>query len=172
MFYAKSLANIFFIKNRTPSKPLPLLASNLEHIKAIAHLREIEQALAKDFWPGPLTLLCKAKDCVPEAITADTGKVAVRISSHKLAQELAHAVDAPLICSSANFSGFTPPAKASEIDIDLLKQVQGLILGETSPKGQLPSTIIEVAKDNKIYMRRHGAISKQMLEDKGWQIER
>ncbi len=162
IFEAHALEQVFASKKRPVNKPLPVLAANIEHVHSIAHLNAQELALAQAFWPGPLTLLCTAKACVPHSITAGTGKVAVRISSHSTARDLAKAIGAPLVCSSANLSGEAPPRWVKDISPVLLQTVQGLLVQGAQPQGGLPSTIVELCEQT-LYIRRQGAISVQCL---------
>ncbi len=159
----KALEHIFTAKNRAQSKPLPVLAADMEQVQRIAHMTDDERTLGRIFWPGSLTLLCQAKPCVPLSVTAHTGRVAVRISPHSTARALAAAMNAPLVCSSANISGEAPPRLPQEISPQLLPKVQGLVLDGEEPQGGLPSTIVEVCAPKTIRIRRHGAIQKDIL---------
>ncbi len=173
MHHIEALEGVFSAKNRVHSKPLPLLAASFAQVRAIAYMSQEEEALAKAFWPGSLTLLCKAKEHVPLRVTAGTGRVAVRISPHDTARALAQALDAPIVCSSANISGEAPPRIPEDISLELLPRVHGLLLEGEEPQGGLPSTIVEVC-DKKIHIRRHGAIHMSDLEasmvSQGWTV--
>ncbi len=166
VFAEQALQRVFGVKKRPLHKALPVLAASLEHVHAIAQINEQEEQLAKAFWPGPLTLLCKAKAVVPAYITAGTGKVAVRISSHPTAKALARALDAPLVCSSANLSGEAPPRLAQDISLALLDTVQAVITEGPDPQGGLPSTIVELC-DGVLHIRRQGAVSAAQLQAYG-----
>ncbi len=118
-----AVEHIFWGKQRAAQKPLPVLAAHWQQVQAIAQVGEQEQSLAKDFWPGPLTLICPAKSHILPILTAGTGKVAVRISSNTIARQLAHAVGTALVCSSANISGQTPPRHIHELSSELLRHI-------------------------------------------------
>ncbi len=171
MFHEKALEQVFFSKNRPNTKPLPLLASHLTQVQRIASWGAVQQRLATKFWPGPLTILCEAKAHVPECITAGTGRVAIRISSHAMARYLSTAMDAPLVCSSANVSGEAPPRILQELSPSLLEHVHGIVWQEPEPSGGLPSTIVEICGENTLRIRRHGALSVEQLKAEGWIIE-
>ncbi len=168
MFCEAALAKVFSSKQRPHAKPLPLLAAEVAQIENIAFLREEEYALAEAFWPGSVTLLCKAKALVPPAITAGTGKVAVRISPHPVARALAAALEAPLVCSSANISGEAPPRTPQQLSQRLLAKVSHVLWQEPEPAGGLPSTIVEVCGKKKLVLRRQGAVPMVDFEAKGW----
>ncbi len=171
MNHPLAVDKIFSSKKRPEQKPLPVLAADWEQVEAIAHVGKEERRIAEQLWPGPLTLLCTAKEHVLPILTAGTGKVAVRISSHPLALELARAVGSPLVCSSANISGEAPPQRPQELSNELLQHVPHVLTSETACQGGLPSTIVEICAPNTLNIRRHGAISVQKLQELHWSIE-
>lgn len=72
---------IYKAKKRPRDKPLPV-QTTLCDIEKVAQMNEKARLLAKKFWPGPLTIVMKAKPTVPEVVTAGTGKVGVRVPAH------------------------------------------------------------------------------------------
>ncbi len=167
---ANAIEKIFTAKGRAMHKPLPLLAASMKQVLEIAQMNTIERVLAETFWPAPLTLLLRAKENVLSSITAGTGKVAVRISAHTVATALSKASQAPLVCSSANISGQAPSQKIEELSRKLFPHVQGIISAGEKPQGGLPSTIIEANAHGKLQILRHGAISVQQLQEKGFDV--
>ncbi len=168
MWNVEALANIYTAKQRPQKRPLPLLCAHMQQVESISHLQDMEKKLVQDFWPGPLTLLCKAKNTVSELITAGTGKVAVRISPHPIARALAEV--APLVCSSANISGEEPTTEYTLLSAKMLANVQGLLIDGPKPQGGLASTIVEVLENNTLHVRRQGALPIQDLQAKGWHV--
>ncbi len=170
MSFAKAGGGVFFAKGRDKNKPLPLLAASMQQVLDIAHMNDTEKALAEQFWPASLTLLLRAKEHVLHSITADTGKVAVRISPHAVAQALAERADMPLICSSANVSGAPPAKLCTELDAAIFPHIGGIVCEGEKPQGGLASTIIEVDADKNVLVRRQGAVAVQSLEDAGFRV--
>ncbi len=166
---ALALEGIYGAKQRPQQRPLPLIAAHMEQVEAIAQLSAHEKTLVDNFWPGPLTLICTAKSCVSPLITANTGKVAIRISPHPVAMALAEEVGEALVCSSANISGEPPAVMHTHVSAKLLQRVQGIIIDGPIPSGGLPSTIVEVLANGKLRMARQGAITEQDLHAQGWQ---
>ncbi len=171
MNITRAVEKIFCAKQREHNKPLPLLAANMQQVLAIADMNETEMTLAERFWPAPLTLLLQAKETVHTAITAGTGKVAVRISPHAVARELAHLTGVALVCSSANVSGNAAARCPQELDLALLPHIQGIVNEGEAPQGGLPSTIIEVLEDRSLSVRRHGALPLEKLQEQGFSIQ-
>ena len=143
-----AIERIYTIKGRAAVKPLPLIAADLEAVyRAVADWRPVAKKLAEVFWPGPLTLILNAAPSLVPLLHAHTGKVAVRISSHPVAQALARAIGGLLTATSANQSGQRACRTVSEMPEDLLVQVDGLLEAGTLGEGtiDLPSTIIDLS---------------------------
>ncbi len=165
-----ALEGLYGAKRRPKARPIPVLAADMQQVQTVAMLSEVEKRLVEQFWPGPLTLITKARDSVPNLVSAGSGKIALRISSHPLAMTLAKAVGDLLVCSSANISGEPPVSNVLDLSPRLMEQVDGIILGQPSPQGVHASTLVEVGQDNALYIRRKGAVSELALLERGWRI--
>ncbi len=173
----KALKNIYALKRRSAQKPLPVLVAHTEHIARIASMSEDERHLGQLFWPGPLTLLLTAKDCVSPLITAGTGHVAVRISSHPVARALAVGIDEALVCSSANISGQSPVTQATHLDARIVAGVDAVIAPYTEIASvrtglvpSVPSTIVRCCGHKKVRIMRAGAVPQKYLEEAGFTV--
>lgn len=144
----QSVERVYRIKGRASSKPLPLIASNLEAVhRAVAEWPKIAERLAQTFWPGPLTLILGAASSMLPLVHAGTGKVAIRISSHPVSQALASETGGLLIATSANRSGQQAYRTPMELPGELLAEVDGIL--DAGPTGgafaNLASTIVDVS---------------------------
>ena len=91
------------------ARPLPLIAADLEQVRGLAaEVPAPVLRLAERFWPGPLTVILPSRRDVPEAVTAATATVAVRVPALALARRLCRDAG-PLISTSANLSGAPAP---------------------------------------------------------------
>lgn len=139
-----TVERIFRIKKRGPEKALPLIASGVPVVREwVDEFPAVAEKLATVFWPGPLTLILPAARRLPPRVHASTGKLAVRVSSHPIARELAAALGGLIISTSANFTDHPACRTPGEIPIDFARQVDGLIDAGGLP-GNLPSTIVDV----------------------------
>lgn len=105
-FSLNAVTRVFRAKGREFHRSLPLLVSDLLMAEDLA--KELSQRfyfLARRYWPGPLTLIVPASAKVPLKVTGNTGRLAMRQSSSKVASALVERLDQPLICTSANISG-------------------------------------------------------------------
>ncbi len=156
----EALAKLSALKSRTVGKDYPLLVSSRQQLQELVFMEEaLVQRLIDRFWPGPLTLVLPLRDrSLPFAAT--DGTVAVRISSHPLAQQFVQLVGRPITCTSANQSGNPPCQSAVEVRQVFAGSVYILDGGTTW--GTEPSTVVRCA--NGLQILRQGAVSREQLE--------
>ncbi|MCX7823388.1 MAG: L-threonylcarbamoyladenylate synthase [Syntrophobacterales bacterium] len=160
-YQEKWVQDLYEAKGRPETKPLPIIASSLEHAKKVwAEWNPIAERLIKAFWPGPLTIVLEANTELPEIVHAKTGKLGIRVSPHPLARLLAELSGGLIIATSANPSGDAPISDPSLIPESIKKSIaviidSGTILG-------LPSTVVDCSK-GKFRILREGAISIKSL---------
>lgn len=142
---AAAVERVFEIKGRAPGKPLPLIASDLQAVlSAASEWPESAAALARMFWPGPLSMVVPAVESLPAALHGKTGKIAIRISSHPVASLLARASGGLIVSTSANKAGEPPPKSPGGISAELILSVEALLDAGNLPGG-LPSAIVDVS---------------------------
>jgi L-threonylcarbamoyladenylate synthase len=143
---AESIKKLFEIKGRSSKVAIPVLISDVEKLPLYTReVPRVAQTLIEKFWPGPLTLVFLAQELFPKELLAETGKIALRVSSHPIARELCQRLIFPLTTTSANPSG-KAPAKTSKEVKNYFDNIDGIIEGEdlSSSKG---STIVDVTCD-------------------------
>lgn len=193
--HAEAVARVYQLKCRPVHKPLPLLAAHAAQVDDVAELAVMPKGLAA-FWPGPLTVLLPARACLPQALVNAQGQVAVRVTPHPLAAQLAVEAGGALTASSANLSGGEAVRNPQQLDpalLDALQQMvqkmpicasgkdvmqnqQPILLGGPLPAGGLPSTVVEplgCAKDGtgRLRVLRAGAVSVAELAAAGFTVE-
>ncbi|MGH9318496.1 MAG: L-threonylcarbamoyladenylate synthase [Vicinamibacteria bacterium] len=133
---------LFELKGRPAEKALPCIVSGISQMEQVGReLSREAMALARHFWPGPLTLIVSAK---PEiAASSSEGTIALRASGLPAARLLAERLGSPLTATSANASGLPSAATADEVVRQLGHGVDLLLDGGSCPGG-LPSTIVDV----------------------------
>jgi len=163
----ESVKKIFKIKERFYGKPIPILVKDKEMLSRFVEVTEEASQLIYKFLPGPLTLVLKQKKFLPELISAKTGKVAVRISSHPFVRRLFNLVSEPLTSTSANVSREENLFNFDEI-YDAFKGKVALIVDSGSLPPSKGSTVIDLTvKPPRIV--REGDISKDVLKEfLGW----
>ncbi len=144
-FSESAVQRLFRLKKRPQEKPILLLLGSWEMLAlVVAEIPLWAQRLMQRFWPGPLTLVFKARKDLPASLTAGTGTVAVRLSSHPLPTYLSQSFSKPITGTSANLSG-APPA-TSAIEVKRIFPEVDLILDGGETPGGAPSTIVSVTE--------------------------
>ena len=159
---ARAVRAIYETKGRKEDKSLVLFVSTTSEALALGEGNEAAERLAECFWPGPLTLVLKAREDCPRAVVAQDGTVALRIPNHPVSLALARAFGKPLATTSANRSG-EPEATEPARVYDLFKgKIDVFLDGGKSGEGR-PSTVVDVSGKEIIILRR-GKITKDDLE--------
>jgi len=114
------------------------------------------------FWPGALTIVFAASDKVLPALTAGSGKIGLRISSHPIAQAIVQKLKKPLTATSANLSGSPECSTADEVIKQIGNKVDAIGDWGKTPGGKA-STIIDVTCSPATILRE-GAISRQAIK--------
>ena len=105
-FNLRAVDKVYDIKTRSRHKPLSLLIESVDQAEELAKsLTEEFYALARKFWPGPLTIIVKAGSRLPLKVTANTGHVALRVPNAKIPRAVVAAAAIPITATSANLSG-------------------------------------------------------------------
>ena len=111
-----AVTRVFKAKGREPVRSLPLLVSDAMMVEELTgELSKRFYALVRKFWPGPLSIILTAPSKVPLKVTGNTGRLSVRQSSAKLAQQIVTRMNHPVIATSANISG--QPTCSSGIEV-------------------------------------------------------
>ena len=143
-------------------KAIPLLLPGPEALgRVAAGVPGLAFTLARQFWPGPLTLILRARPEVPEAVTAGTGTVGVRVPAGRVALPLLRMLGGPVTGTSANRTGERAPRRAEEVATDLLRHLEVLLDGGACPVG-VPSTVLDLTVSPPC-VRRIGAVSSAAL---------
>jgi len=159
-FRAGVAERIFRMKRRRESQPILLLIADYAQLGRVAHEVALLRPLAAAFWPGPLTIILPAKENIPEAITAGSGTIAVRLPAAKLVRALIRAAGVPLTGTSANLSGRAAARTAAEVNLQLGRCVY-YILDAGRTRRAAPSTIVDLSGPPRIV--RAGAIPEGRL---------
>ena len=144
-FDPAAVKKIFAAKGRPQDNPLIVHISREEQLYELA--REVPEAalrLFRRFSPGPLTVILKKTDAVPDAVSAGLPTVAIRWPSHPVARALIEAAGVPLAAPSANLSGFPSPTNAEDVADDMTGRVACILDGGPCGFG-IESTVVTLA---------------------------
>src|SRR5690606_23762591 len=139
-----AVLRLLAIKQRPVSKGLILLADSSEPLRDWVNASSAEWQQMEARWPGPVTFLVPVSARVPDWIKGEHDKVAVRVSGHPLARELARAAGMPIVSTSANRAGAAAHRNAEPLEAELGAELDGVVRGECNISDR-PSTIIDLA---------------------------
>jgi len=161
-FNPLSVEKVFLAKGRARSKPLLLLAADLEMVgQAVLEIPPSTRELISHFWPGPLTLVMRASPRLPPLVTAGTSKVGIRVPRSPISLALLNKMARPLTGTSANSSEAKDAITAGAVWEDLRGRIDLILDGGPSP-GVAPSTILDVTTYPPILLRE-GSISREVI---------
>ncbi len=147
-------ARLMRIKRRPAGKPFQiLLSSRRRAIELCGRMPGLARRLMDTFWPGPLTLVIRARN----------GRwVGLRMPAHHVARSLARRVGGAILATSANVSGRRPARTAQEVKVALGERVKTVVDGGRCRLGK-PSSVVRVSGD-RWEMLRTGAITARQIK--------
>lgn len=172
----EAIALIAEIKKRPGDKPFPLIASDPEQIALVGDISGFSRSTLERLWPSPLAICVPALPNLDPHLKNGQNVTAVRTPDSRLARALARECGAPLIATSANFSGTAPASAFSEINPNFLEVARssGVAVSKNDDerKYDMPSSLIEFLdpENNAVKILREGAISRLDLAKKGLRV--
>lgn len=160
---ADAVTKIYEAKGRPADNPLILHISAIDELYPL--VREVPEkalVLADKFWPGPLTMIFKKADIVPNAVTCGLDTVAIRMPSHPFANAFIRTAGLPIAAPSANRSGSPSPTEAKFVFDDLSGRIPLIVDGGRCTVG-LESTVISMSGCIPTILRP-GGVTKEVIE--------
>lgn len=149
------------VKKRPVEKSFPVMCANEEQIKSIAIVNKIAEKLIKAFMPGPITLVLKKKNTLPNYVTNGKDSVAIRMATSKTIEDLILKTESPIFMTSANQSGKIECANLDEIEKEC-PLLDGMMEGSVVfSKG---STILDCTSEE-LNILRLGPISYEQIQE-------
>lgn len=151
-----AVARVFLAKGRPAINPLIVHVANIDMARSLAALwPAAADALARAFWPGPLTIVVPKSARIPDVVTAGGPTVALRQPNHPIAADLLHAFGGPLVGPSANRSGHVSPTTAAHVRDEFAGAIPVLDGGPCALG--IESTVVLIAADG-LTILRPGAV--------------
>ncbi len=170
IFSEHAVKKIFEIKQRPFFNPLIVHIFDFKQLDELAiDIPEKARLLAKNFWPGSLTLVLKKNNSIPDILTANKNTVAIRMPNHPLTLKLLSKLDFPLAAPSANPFGSISPTSASHVETYFGDKISYILDGGNCKSG-VESTIIGF-ENNEPILYRLCAIYIEEIEQKNSTIK-
>lgn len=162
--HMESVKRIFEVKERPLDSAIIILIDDVSSLEKFAYIENPKiYRLAKEFWPGALTLILPKKEIVDPVITAGGNSVGIRIPDNEIARELIKYSGGALAAPSANKSGQLSPTRAEHV----IKQFQegeiDFLVDGGKTKKSIESTILDMTCIPPMILR-NGGISKEAIE--------
>lgn len=151
-----AVKKIFEAKGRPGDNPLILHVASIDDIiPLVKEIPEIAKVLMYRFWPGPLTILFKRSELVPDIVTAGLDTVAIRMPKNEIAIRLIEKSNTPIAAPSANLSGRPSPTSSVHVIDDMKEKIDMIIDGGATGVG-LESTVLDLSGDLPMILRPGG----------------
>ena len=159
-----SIERLFKIKQRPPSKPVPLIVKDIAMAKQLAYFDSKKEKILNTVWPGAITVVLSKRDTVPDSLTANQPTVGLRIPDCQFTSDLMEQVDFPVTATSANISGQDPLGDSKAVIMAFEKEYlrPELVLDAGQLPNNPPSTVLDLTT-NQPRILRIGAVDKQKL---------
>lgn len=162
---AEAVAGVYEAKGRPRFNPLIAHVDTLARAETLVDLPESGRALARRFWPGPLTLVAPKRADAPvcDLAAAGLGSLAVRAPRSKPLRALVAALDRPIAAPSANPSGAVSPTRAEHVKAELNGRIHLILDGGPSAVG-VESTIVSLLDPDRPAVLRPGGLARRDIE--------
>lgn len=160
---ADAVGKVYEAKGRPSDNPMIVHIARASDLGQLTPMLSADiVALVENFWPGPLTMVVRKKDGVPDRTTGGLDTVAVRMPDSKAALDLITRADCPIAAPSANISGRPSPTRAKDVIADLDGKIDAIIQGEDCRVG-IESTVVDMTSEVPTILRP-GIITAENLE--------
>ena len=165
-----AVGRVAALKGRDGGKPILVIVASRDMISQVAvGIPSTGERLMERFWPGPLTLVVRARNGIPMHLTGGGHGIGVRLSSHAVARALSEALGGPITATSANRGGEPPATDVRRARAVFGAEADFYLDGGRSPGG-LPSTVVDLT-GSRPRIVREGAISASAIERAGVRLE-
>ena len=169
---AAAVGRIFEAKQRPAWDPVIVHIADLAMLEGLVCWEGVADGveararrLMAAFWPGPLTLLLRRTEEVPDAVTAGRALVGVRMPAHPVALELIRRAGVPVAAPSANLFGHTSPTTAEHVLDDLNGRIDAVVDAGATGLG-VESTVLDCCQSPMV-IYRPGAVTAEQIRAVG-----
>lgn len=153
---SRAVRRIFYAKGRPSDNPLIVHIASIRDLKElVAYIPPRTKLLARNFWPGPLTLVLPRSELIPDIVTAGLDTVGIRMPAHPVAQALIRAVHLPIAAPSANISGRPSPTTGQHVLRDMGGKIDAVVDAGPASIG-VESTVLDLTTPVPVILRPGG----------------
>jgi L-threonylcarbamoyladenylate synthase len=134
----EAILKVYEAKTRFVSKPISIAVSDFDMLCAVGHIGQDEEEFIRQFMPGPVTVVVRARSFIPGILTGGTGLIGIRYPAHPVPLKIIACLDSPITATSANQSGAKDPVTPDECHVPYDFLIDGGRLPGT------PSTVVDL----------------------------
>lgn len=158
-----AIEHLISVKQRPGGKPFPVMVLDLAMAEAYADLGASRE-LAKDYWPGPLTLVLPARSCLSDACVSDDHFVGIRCPHNAAAQAILRIANVPLAVPSANTNAEPPATNTNEARRVFMGQDIAFRVYQVDACQGMPTTVLKI-EEKKWTILRKGPVSAETIKE-------
>jgi len=162
-FNESAVNRIFAVKGRADTKAILLLVDSIPMVESVSRPTDIFYRVANRFWPGPLTIISRALDSLPDNLTAGTKTIGLRWPVAPFATTVVARLGKPLTGTSANRSGMPSAVTAAEVRSQIGDSVDMLVDGGVLPS-RGGSTLLDLTVEPPVVLR-DGPVTFEVLSN-------
>lgn len=153
IYHEHAVRRIFQLKIRDPNKPLSVMISSIEDVNELCEeIPQYSEILMNAFWPGPLTLIFKASEKVPNYIASTDKKIGLRFPNHPITRAIMRMHGQPVTSTSANVAGKAEPINAQEVKHIFGDKID-LVIDGGECRFKIPSTVLDATGEEPKVLR-------------------
>ena len=160
----EAVKSVFVAKGRPQDNPLIVHISDFDEIyDLVEEVPESAKKLAEKYWPGPMTIILKKSEKIPDVVSAGLDTVAIRLPEHEIARAIIRQAGVPIAAPSANVSGSPSPTSAKNVFEDMNGKIPLIVDGGECTVG-VESTVVTLVKDKPKILRPGGITPEEISE--------
>jgi L-threonylcarbamoyladenylate synthase len=162
VFNVVAIERLFEAKGRPSARALPVLLADPGSATMVTPMMPSDaEALARKFWPGPLTIVVRRRPEVPQVVGGGGDTIGIRVPDHEVPRAIVRGLGRPITGTSANSSGHDPHRSATDVERDLGRRVDLVIPGVCGAHST-PSTVVDCTQSPPTVLRI-GALSLEEI---------
>ncbi|HUO56510.1 MAG TPA: L-threonylcarbamoyladenylate synthase [Candidatus Paceibacterota bacterium] len=162
----EAVAKVYEIKGREEGKPTHCIVADLIMAERYAEVNDLARALAKEFLPGPLTLILKKREGIDTGIAKNFETFGIRIPDNPFCLALANLFGEPYTTPSANLAGLVPERSPQAIlhQLGANESLISLVVDGSELPPRPSSTVVDASSGDLVILRE-GAIPASKIRD-------
>ena len=158
-----AVERIIEIKQRPQDNPILVLIHSKKQLEMLVEkIPPSADVIMEGFWPGKVTLVFDARDSLPGLLTAQTGKIGVRLPGHPVAAAILQQIKAPVTGTSANVSGCPGCNSLTDMPPQISGRVD-LVLDAGTLQGGVGSTVVDITVEPPRILREGQVTASQII---------